>query len=210
MHQDFDKTGIRKRCRSRRANMGLSQVEMALLAGCTQQSIAQIELGGSYSLSLLEKIAAAMDVRLEWLRTGEEPMRAGRNVRPAPVVSCAAAGKAGGCKELARFRDETLRTDCPDPDCFALIMEGNAMEPVIRAGDRVVVMPGAAPQSGDIVVARRRGTQEALVRLAHFDGSGQRVTLTSYNPAHPPKECSRKEFDFIHPVHSLQRLFRGR
>ena len=193
------------------------------MAGCKQQSIAQVEVRGSYSLGLLEVIAKALDVRLEWLRTGAEPMesppeeavRKGNarlmpapRRRPVPVVSYATAGKAGDYEDLANFLDESLETDCADPNCFALIVEGDSMEPMLRAGDRVVVTPNTEARSGDIVVARREATHEVFVKLAQFAAGGRRVTFKSCNPAYPPLECSRKEFRFIYPVHSMQRHFR--
>ena len=223
MPSNFDKLGIQRRCVDRRVEKNFSQAEVARLAECKQQSVAEIEKCGSYSLGLLEKVAGALDVPLEWLRTGSGPMEIDAdarsrksNVRPAPpiktrpvpVVSYAMAGKANDYEDLGNFLDETIETDCKDPNCFGLIVEGDSMEPVIRGGDRVVVMPNAEPQSGDIVVARRAHTHEVFVKLLHFGDSGKRVKFTSYNPAYPPLEFSRRDFRFIYPVHSMQRVFR--
>ncbi|MBI5820577.1 MAG: S24 family peptidase [Verrucomicrobia bacterium] len=128
--------------------------------------------------------------------------------RLVPVVSYAMAGKAADYDDLANYLDETIETDCRDPNCFALIIEGDSMEPVIRTGDRVVAMPNSEAQTGDIVVARRRDTHEVFVKLVHFTDANKRVKFTSYNPAYPPMEFARKDFRFIYPVHSMKRVFR--
>ena len=214
------KREIAERVRAERKAAGLTQVDLASKIGCAQPTIGEVEKGGSFSVRVLRDIARALGVSEEWLTTGagkKENLSAGnvRIVRLAPtqshrvpVVSYATAGAANDYEDLADFLDETIETDCKDPNCFALIVEGDSMEPVLRAGDRVVVAPNSEARTGDIVVARRQDTDEVFVKLAHFSDANRRVKFSSYNPAYPPLEFSRKVFRFIYPVHSMQRVFR--
>ena len=214
------KREIAGRVRAERKAAGLTQVDLAEKIGCAQPTVGEVEKGGSFSVRVLRDIAAALGVSEEWLATGagkKENQPAGnvRIVRVAPtpshrvpVVSYATAGAANDYEDLADFLDETIETDCKDPNCFALIVEGDSMEPVLRDGDRVIVAPNSVAQSGDIVVARRKDTHEVFVKLVHFTDAGKRVKFTSYNPAYPPLEFSRRDFRFIYPVHSMKRVFR--
>jgi SOS-response transcriptional repressor LexA len=127
-----------------------------------------------------------------------------RKSEKAPVVSWASAGNGATYSDLAKFLDEYVETDCRDPNKYALIVEGDSMEPVFRAGDRIVVAPNVLPHNGDVVVARVAETGEVFFKLYHETSSGK-VQLTSYNPAYPPIHRDKKEFRFIHPVYSMTR-----
>ena len=217
---DAERRKIGERARTERKARGFTQAAIAADVGCTAPTIVGFEKGGPFSVRLLRDVARALGVSEEWLRTGagkKENLSAGnvRVVRLAPtqsrrvpVVSYATAGAANDYEDLADFLDETIETDCKDPNCFALIVEGDSMEPVLRAGDRVVVAPNSEARTGDIVVARRQDTDEVFVKLAHFSDGNRRVKFSSYNPAYLPLEFSRKVFRFIYPVHSMPRVFR--
>ena len=199
--------------------LGLTQNVLADMVGCSQPAIVNMEKGGSFQRRLLRDVASALGVSENWLLTGRGAKAATeksgailapapRDLRAVPVVSYTTAGMANDYEDMANFLDEKIETDCRDPNCFALIVEGDSMEPVIRAGDRVIVMPNSETQTGDIVVARRKDTHEVFVKLVHFSDGGKRVKFTSYNPAYPPLEFSRRDFRFIYPVHSMKRMFR--
>ncbi|MCX6908227.1 MAG: LexA family transcriptional regulator [Verrucomicrobia bacterium] len=195
------------RLRTLHAKMQCTWAALAQRIGVSESMIYQVLKGAS---GFSEKALFRLE---QWEKefmceSNVRPAPPLKNVRRVPVVSYAMAGKAADYDDLANFLDETIETDCKDANCFALIVEGDSMEPAIRAGDRVVVMPNSEAQSGDIVVARRRDTHEVFVKLVHFNDSNRRVKFTSYNPAYPALEFARKDFRFIYPVHSMQRVFR--
>lgn len=123
-----------------------------------------------------------------------------------PVVSWAKAGCGGNFHDLANQIDEWLDTDCKDPNSYALIIDGDSMEPQFFTGDRVVFLPNSQAQNGDIVVARLKETGDVFFKLFHQTGRNLEVVrLTSYNPAYPPLEHLMHEFRFIHPMYCLVR-----
>jgi phage repressor protein C with HTH and peptisase S24 domain len=119
----------------------------------------------------------------------------------APVVSWASAGRGGSYADLADFLEEWVETDCKDANKYALIVEGDSMEPRFSPGDRIVVAPNVEARNGNVVVARVRETGQVFFKLFHETTKGM-VRLTSYNPAYPPLEFSKEDFRFIHPVYS--------
>lgn len=127
--------------------------------------------------------------------------------RKVPVVSWARAGMGGVYGDLAGQIDEYLDTDCRDENAYALILEGDSMEPEFRAGDRVIFLPNTPPQNGDVVVARAEESGDVFFKLYHeFGKQNQMVRLTSYkDPPYPPIELHKKALRFAHPMHSMTR-----
>lgn len=127
----------------------------------------------------------------------------------APVVSWASAGSGGDYEDLADFMKEWVKTDCKDPNKYALIIDGDSMVEKFLPGDRIVLAPNEEARNGDHVVARLR-TGEAYFKLYHYDPNNDIVKLTSYHPAYPAMEYKRSDFRFIHPVWEMRRPMRGR
>lgn len=78
---------------------------------------------------------------------------------------------------------------------YALEITGDSMEPVYRAGDRIVVSPHAELRRGDRVVAR---TTEGEV-LAKVLGrrTSRMVELISLNADYEPRQIPRSKIDWI-------------
>ena len=128
------------------------------------------------------------------------------NLRKVPVVSWAKAGDGGNFSDCADQINEGVATDCKDPNAYALIIEGDSMEPRYCAGDRAIFMPNTEPQNGNKVVARLMENGEVYFKIYHRTGKkGERVKLTSLNPAYPPFEHPANAFRFIHPMHTIVR-----
>jgi SOS-response transcriptional repressor LexA len=130
-------------------------------------------------------------------------------IHKAPVVSWASAGLGGDYNDLATFLDEYVETDCKDPNKYALIVDGDSMEPEARPGDRIIVAPNLEPENGDLVVARLAETGKVLFKLFHRTGKDG-VRLTSYNPAYPVQDFKLTDFRFIQPVYQITRKKKGR
>jgi phage repressor protein C with HTH and peptisase S24 domain len=69
------------------------------------------------------------------------------------------------------------------------------MEPVFRAGDIVIVQPGAAVRRGDRVVVRTRAGEVMAKVLGR--NNDQSVELISLNPAHPTRTLPTAEIDWV-------------
>lgn len=125
------------------------------------------------------------------------------------MVSWATAGLGGNFADLAEQIDEYLESDTKDPNAYALIIEGDSMQPDFRTGDRVIFEPNRPPHNGDVVVARLHDNGHVYFKLFHtFGAHADMVRLTSFNPAYPPLEYPRAAFRFLHPMHSMVRRFR--
>src|SRR5262249_29138060 len=83
--------------------------------------------------------------------------RAGGAGRAIPIVGMARAGADGFCDDqgFPIGAGETVRfPDLGDDRVYALEIAGDSMEPLFRAGDIVIVQPGAAVRRGDRVIVR--------------------------------------------------------
>jgi phage repressor protein C with HTH and peptisase S24 domain len=118
--------------------------------------------------------------------------------RAIPIVGMARAG-ADGFFDEAGFpvgADETVRfPDLGEDRVYALEIAGDSMEPMYRAGDVVIVQPGAAVRRGDRVVVRTRAG-EVMAKLLGRRNE-QTIELLSLNPAHQPRDLAAAEIDWI-------------
>ncbi|MGE0743225.1 MAG: helix-turn-helix transcriptional regulator [Hyphomonadaceae bacterium] len=124
--------------------------------------------------------------------------RPGGAGRAIPIVGMARAGADGFFAEngFPVGADETVRfPDLGDEPVYALEIAGDSMEPSYRAGDVVVVQPGAAVRRGDRVVVRTRAGEVMAKVLGRRNE--QTVELVSLNPAHPARTLAAADVDWI-------------
>ncbi len=124
--------------------------------------------------------------------------RAGAAGRAIPIVGMARAGADGFFDEqgFPIGADETVRfPDLGEDRVYALEIAGDSMEPTYRAGDVVIVQPGAAVRRGDRVVVRTRAGEVMAKVLGRRNE--QTVELISLNTAHKPRELAAAEIDWI-------------
>jgi phage repressor protein C with HTH and peptisase S24 domain len=118
--------------------------------------------------------------------------------RAIPIVGMARAG-ADGFFDESGFpigADETVRfPDLGEDRVYALEIAGDSMEPMYRAGDIVIVQPGAAVRRGDRVVVRTRAGEVMAKVLGRRND--QMVELLSLNPAHKPRELAAADVAWI-------------
>lgn len=124
--------------------------------------------------------------------------RPGGAGRAIPIVGMARAG-ADGFFDEAGFpvgADETVRfPGLGDDRVYALEIAGDSMEPVFRAGDVVIVQPGAPVRRGDRVVVRTSAGEVMAKVLGRRNE--QMIELISLNPSHPPRALASSEIDWI-------------
>ena len=143
--------------------------------------------------SLAKALAAAhMDF------TGFADLVAGRsradNLRTRSLADSAGAFDAGGLPRgegWARIPFPGLAFD----KAYALTVEGDEMEPVFRAGDRLVITPDDPPREGDRVVVRERSGAICAWRLGVR--TVQTLTLHALNPARPDRKLALSELDWM-------------
>lgn len=124
----------------------------------------------------------------------------GRQGRAVPLIGLAQAGE-GGFFDDAGFPVGAGWDEVEFPGVergegmYALEISGDSMEPVFRAGDRIVVAPGESVRVGDRVVVRTRDGEVLAKLLGHR--SARRVELISFNPNYAPRELQPEEIDWI-------------
>jgi len=209
--------------KSLRLRLGLTQEQLALKLGFSTSSIAHWEtipkLPGPGKLKVIaEKLGCSIPYLIGEPEMNDLTSTENASFSPmgvpasnataaacisqlAPVVSWARAGAASDYGDLCNQIDETIPTDCKDPNAFALIIEGDSMEPKFEAGYRVVFSPNSEPRNGDFVVARLKEGHGVLFKRFRRTGiEGQTARLESLNPAYSTLEFPLNAFHFIYPA----------
>lgn len=122
-----------------------------------------------------------------------------------PIISWASAGSANAYEDQGHDVP-TIPSGCKDPNCYALEIEGNSMEPFYESGDIVVVMPNFQAQHGQLVIARLDDDSVYFKKLV-IGRDPQRIRLVSFNLKYEPMDVHRRDVRFLHPVHSMTRVF---
>jgi len=123
----------------------------------------------------------------------------GKRGASAPLIGFAQAGNDGFFDD-AGFPagsgwDEVRFPGLGVEQVYALEISGDSMEPVYRAGDRIVVSPDTQVRRGDRVVAKTvEGEVMAKLLGQHTDKT---VELVSFNPDYPPRKFDRTEISWI-------------
>lgn len=78
---------------------------------------------------------------------------------------------------------------------YALQITGDSMEPVYRAGDRIVVDPEADLRRGDRIVARTTEGEVLAKELGRR--TARSVELLSLNPEYEPRTIPKSQIDWI-------------
>jgi len=118
--------------------------------------------------------------------------------RTIPIVGMARAGADGFFDETGFpvGAEETVRFPNVEADrVYALEISGDSMVPLYRAGDVVVVQPGASVRRGDRVVVRTREGEVLAKELGRR--TEQLVELLSINPTHAPRTLPAAEVEWI-------------
>ena len=116
-----------------------------------------------------------------------------------PVIGLAQAGDegyfddagfpCGGSWEDVRVPGEL------DENVYALEIAGDSMDPVLRAGDKVLVAPNATVRRGDRVVVKTLGGEVMAKELRKLTDS--LIELTSLNPDYEDRTLPRKDVQWI-------------
>jgi phage repressor protein C with HTH and peptisase S24 domain len=172
---------------------------VAARSGVSYGTLGDYLSGGEMKLSNADALARATGVRLEWLATGEGPMRAGEAEAPSGTVAVARydARAAAGRRALSadarvieaiHFSEAWVRTVLRrNPQDLAIIeAAGDSMEPTIRDGDVLMLDTAVADLvSGRIYVVDLGG--ELLVKRIQRRLNGSLLVLSD-NERYPPEE----------------------
>ena len=129
------------------------------------------------------------------------------NLRNLPVLSWAQAGQATDYDEIPANWDEVVPSDVADERAFGVRLRGDSMEPRFSDGDIAILLPSIAPTNGDVVVANLKN-EGVLCKIMHVQLDQNLIKLSSYNPAYPPMERHRDQFNWMFPVSSIVKQLR--
>jgi SOS-response transcriptional repressor LexA len=197
----------------------LTQEELAKLLDINRTYLARLETGDKTPSSRLQSDIKealgryAADHRFDQGSTGSPVIRdhaygLRTRSRDIPVVSWAAAGAARDYQDLATQIDETVASHVTDPNAFAIILEGDSMEPEFHAGDRVVVAPNLEARIGDAVLVKLTDGRVFFKWFHRTGPEGKTIRLSSENSNYAPMEFSGAEVQFVYPALEFKRLMR--
>ncbi|PIR25632.1 MAG: hypothetical protein COX62_04535 [Deltaproteobacteria bacterium CG_4_10_14_0_2_um_filter_43_8] len=204
-----------------REEKGLSQEALARLANCSTSFIGKLERweegGRNPSLDTIEAIGNALKIPIYKIITdlGELSQERPPNAVDAPsyiphdipVVGLAKAGRGGFFGDDGLPVDDWSKkihrpSDVKDPHAYAVVIEGNSMEPVLKKGHKVLVITDREAQAGDWVVVQLKSGEVMVKEVSMKDGL---VLLKSLNPLHEPIVLKKSEVLAIHPVVWIKR-----
>ena len=182
--------------RAVRATAGLDQAGLGDLVGLSRSMIASHEQGYPIPPERIEQILKAVPgaPRPPMPEPDRGPISSGPGISPAPVLSDAPhsqpgvsrryfpiLGSAGAAifpvasadaipEDYAEFSEDLYRSDV---DRFAVIVNGDSMEPRLKSGDVILIHPTTACPSGRMVVFRTTD-HEYAVKVLRRDAKGER------------------------------------
>jgi len=168
--------------RLRRQN-ALTQSDLAFRLGVTQQAVAKWEAGLSIPepavlLSLSDILRVSVDYLLGKKGIPLQGVLPCGDFSPVPVIGTV---KAGYGREAFEDFQGTHPADIRDPqNYFYLIVQGDSMEPYIRAGDLALVRKQNTLQNGELGVMVLDGGEGTLKR---FNKNNGQISLESFNPS---------------------------
>jgi SOS-response transcriptional repressor LexA len=193
-----------------RTMLGMSQSEFAKKIGVSRNYVSMLERGAKEvsvdsSIGILFQILEENPKRSDLnpkhsdliLRENPPPYGARGSLREIPVLGWAHAGQAESYEEIPQNWQRHLPTDCRDQKAFAVMLEGDSMEPMFREGDIVVLMPGERIHNGCLAVVRLVSDGVLLRRI---EMRGERMRLVPLNPRYEADEMGQDEILWAYPV----------
>lgn len=125
------------------------------------------------------------------------PVRERHETRLIPVVGWAHAGDATGYEELPHSWQDMVPTECRDPHAFAVVLEGESMEPKFSPGDLLILQPSQEAFSGCLAVCRFKDDGVVFRRVEFLPDE---IRLIALNPSYPTISYPRERFSWIYPL----------
>lgn len=188
------------RLRQLRKEKKVTQSELALRLGVTQQAVGKWETGrSSPDQATLLQLADIFQVSLDSL-LGREGGQVGE-VQPylpafesmVPVVGSVRAG-FGALAYEEDLGEEPATVKDPD-SYFYLVVKGDSMEPRIHEGDLALVRRQPVLDDGDlgvVIYGEGEGTLKRFLR------KGNAVVLQPFNPAYEPVVVAGDELEHLY------------
>ncbi len=200
---------IADRVKSKRTELGLTQIQLAKQVGISQQSLQKIEDGRTNNPRKLLELANALQCSPEWLQFGITTSNdsAESNVtsapyfnsfRKLPLISHVQAGEWSEAIDYRTLGEDIEWQESPSTaseNAFWLKVVGDSMTSQvgqsIPEGHLILVDPNVQADNGSLVVAKLEGTDEVTFKKLFID-AGQKYLKPlnqNYNPLEINGNC---------------------
>ncbi|EKD1774709.1 TPA: S24 family peptidase [Klebsiella pneumoniae] len=177
------------RFKARRIELGMTQTEVANVAGVSQQSIESIESGRTRKPRNVLELAKALKCSPDWLLNGKNIMPLAEvSTRRIPILSYVQAGQCTEARDYTNMEGEFeyVLADADVPEtCFALRIDGDSMQPEFKEGDIVIIDPDLYPAPGEFVVAKNNGHEATFKKYRPLGIGVEDFELVPLNPDYP-------------------------
>lgn len=205
---------IKEWIKAARLHKEWTQEQLGVAVGRTKANVGHWEKGmHEPKFDVLVEIALATGFPPPVLNLPSRLAEASPGPRQYPVLShtqAASLADGGALPKLGKILDTEFGKYGPSTRAFFLALEGDAMAPEFREGDRVLVDPEARPQPGDFVVARNAKRQALLrkYRVRGVDDEGVEVfELVPLNADHAALRSDKHRLTLIGTVLGHRRMF---
>ena len=188
---------IASNIRKLRLNHGLSQQELAIIAGVSDKAVSTWESGKKIPrMGAIQKMADHFGILKSDIIEDKPNNPALTSPLPAPAVRIPVLGHVAAGVPIAAIQDiidyeEISEAMARGGEFFGLIIEGTSMQPTINNGDIVIVRQQREVENGEIAVVLVNGN-DATVKEIQLSEAG--LTLIGHNPAvFPPKFYTKEE-----------------
>jgi|MDSW01.3.fsa_nt_gb phage repressor protein C with HTH and peptisase S24 domain len=184
------------------------QTALARKTGMSLGAIQRYIKGGEPTRIALIKLAETCDVTLNWLVYGSETQqdaeRAGtkRNYR---LYGFGDSSPQEGWYSEVEYKISTA-LDYPDPECFAIVVADNRMEPVgLMEGQVCIISPHTELQKDDIVFIRNKDKQATLKVFVREDSEWVYLKSWFADGQAYEDQVKRSQIDQMGPVIFIKR-----
>lgn len=182
---------------------GISQNQLAKIAGISQAGLSAIEsTTKSPSVDTLGRIAEALDIPLARLLDSDysgTPTSSGVQI---PVLGNVQAGLPISAVQDILDYEEITPELAATGEFFALRIKGNSMGPRMMEGDVVIIRQQDDADTGDTVVVLVNGDEATVKRLKKRP---EGIMLIPNNPAYEPLFYSNQDIMEL-PVHIIGKV----
>lgn len=189
-----------ERLKEARAQVGISQKELASRLFISQQAYAKYEVGSSTpNPEMLKNIADELEITTDYLTGKQTSSPQGVKI---PVLGEVQAGLPIEAVENIIDYEEIDEAMASRGDYFALQVRGDSMEPKFSQGDVVIVRKQPTVDEGDIGIFLVNGDCATIKKFSqHKHG----IALIPLNPNHNLQNYSNKDVETL-PVICLGKV----
>lgn len=181
-----------------RLQKGISQAKLADDLGLSTSTIGMYESGKREpkELELLELIADYFNVNIDTLVSGQ------LSATKIPVLGRVVAGIPLEAIEEIIDYEEIPHSMAMTGEYFGLQVQGNSMEPRIKAGDTVIVKKQSYLENGEIGIILVNGNEATIKRIRIFEGG---IALVPNNNDYEVMTYTKEEIETL-PVRIIGKV----